>query len=100
MELGWRNLFENIPTVQFNHRVLGIASFLGLMAFVGFAWRRSSSGYYRWVLGSLGCVAMVQIGLGLATLLLHVPIVFAALHQASALLLVTISLCVAFSGRR
>ena len=100
IEPGWRNLFENIPTVQFNHRVLGVASFLGLMAFVGFAWRRTSSGYYRWLLGILGCAATFQVGLGIATLLMHVPIIVAALHQANALLLVTVSLCVAFSGRR
>jgi heme A synthase len=52
------------------------------------------------LLGILGCAATVQVGLGVATLLLHVPIVLAALHQASALFLVTISLCVAFVGRR
>ena len=100
MEPGWRNVFENIPTVQFNHRVLGSASFLGLIAFVGVAWRRSACGHYRWLLGILGCAATVQVGSGIATLLMHVPIILAALHQASALLLVTISLCVAFSGRR
>ena len=43
---------------------------------------------------------MVQIGLGIATLLLHVPISLAALHQANALLLLTVSLCVAFVGRQ
>jgi cytochrome c oxidase assembly protein subunit 15 len=100
MEPGWRNLFENIPTVQFNHRVLGIASFFGLMVFVGVAWRRSARGYYRWLLSVLACAAIVQIGLGIATLLLHVPISLAALHQANALLLLTVSLCVAFVGRR
>jgi len=100
MEPGWRNVFENIPTVQFNHRVLGIASFSGLMVFVGVAWRRSARGYYRWLLSVLACAAIVQIGLGIATLLLHVPISLAALHQANALLLLTVSLCVAFVGRR
>ena len=100
MEPGWRNFFENIPTVQFNHRVLGIASFFGLMVFVGVAWRRSARGYYRWLLSVLACAAIVQIGLGIATLLLHVPISLAALHQANALLLLTVSLCVAFVGRR
>ena len=100
MEPGWRNFFENIPTVQFNHRVLGIASFFGLMVFVGVAWRRCASSYYRWLLGAVAFTVTVQICLGIATLLLHVPISLAALHQANALLLLTVSLCVAFVGRR
>ena len=86
--------------LQFNHRVLGIASFFGLIVFVGVAWSRSARGYYRWLLSVLACAAIVQIGLGIATLLLHVPISLAALHQANALLLLTVSLWVAFVGRR
>ena len=35
----------------------------------------------------IGMMVLIQIGLGIATLLLQVPVVLGALHQAGALLL-------------
>ena len=44
-------------------------------------------------------VALLQASLGIGTLLLEVPIVMAACHQAGAVLLLTASLVAAQGGR-
>ena len=53
----------------------------------------------RWLLLVFGGVALAQVVLGVTTLLLHVPVVLGAAHQAGALLLLTIGLSIAFFGR-
>lgn len=88
----WRNLFENVAAVQFNHRVLGLASLAAALAL----WIRGRAivqrGRGRRVLDLVPLVALLQIALGITTLLLAVPVAVAALHQAGAVLLLTVSL--------
>ncbi len=74
---GWKNFFENAMTVQFNHRLL--AYLVILVAGVS-AWRRFS----RPALVLAGGL-LAQACLGILTLLLHVPLTVALLHQAGAL---------------
>jgi cytochrome c oxidase assembly protein subunit 15 len=85
LEPWWRNLFEHVPAVQFNHRMLGILSALGPL---GLCWatRRAEPGVRRWG-AAVGVTALAQAGLGITTLLLFVPIPLAALHQAGAVVL-------------
>ena len=77
-----RNLTENIAAVQFDHRLLAtltvVASIVTLV--VGFAMRSPRASRFA-LLAFLGA-ALVQYGLGVATLLLVVPIALATLHQA------------------
>ena len=85
----WRNFFENPVTVQFTHRVLALASCVVVLA----AWGASlGSGVCRrvrlWAHASLVAVA-VQVALGVATVLLHVPVPLASGHQAGAMVLLT-----------
>jgi cytochrome c oxidase assembly protein subunit 15 len=83
----WRNLFENPATVQFNHRLLAMVTAL----FVAAQWwrhRGASAGSWHLVLGA----ALLQVSLGIATLLLRVPVGLAALHQLGAVLLLTAAL--------
>ena len=89
MEPLWRNLFENITTVQFNHRLLAI--FVALLV-IGFWWaarRRASSAEVRFSLDLLLGAIALQVALGITTLLLVVPIPLAAAHQAGAVVLLT-----------
>ena len=95
----WRNLFENIPAVQFNHRLLALVTLLLLVGFIVAAWSKTHSAWQRWLLLVFGGVALAQVVLGVTTLLLHVPVVLGAAHQAGALLLLTIGLSIAFFGR-
>ena len=85
----WRNVFENPVTAQFAHRVLALASSVAVIA----AWCASLRAgvprrVRRWAHASLVAVA-AQVVLGVSTLLLHVPILLAAGHQAGAIALLT-----------
>ena len=88
----WRNFFDNIPAVQFNHRYLGVVTYLMLWIFALRAWGDVVLGRHRLVLVLLLLTATAQGLLGIATLLLHVPVVLAAAHQGVALLLLTLAL--------
>lgn len=88
LEPAWRNIFENVATVQFEHRVLGILTLLAAL----FLWLRGRGTGLRpaarTALNLIGIMALVQPGLGIATLLLVVPVPLAAAHQAGALVLI------------
>lgn len=87
MDPAWRNLFENALTVQFNHRLLAY----GLVAYLGWMiWRRARDGGFGGVhawLPRLGFIMLLQVALGIATLLTSVPIGMAVGHQALAFML-------------
>ena len=81
---AWMNLVENTAAVQFTHRWLAI---LTALVVLGLAWRMARAGMAR--AGALLALAVVaQVSLGIATLLLFVPIHVAATHQAGALVVV------------
>lgn len=87
MEPLWRNLFENALTVQFIHRSIAYA----IIAYVAvLVWRQYRSGGFAGVHGwlpRLAILILVQIMLGIATLLYAVPISLAVGHQAMAFML-------------
>lgn len=87
MDPAWRNLFENALTVQFIHRCIAYV----IVAYVGYLiWRRSKDGGFGGVHGwlpRLGILVLLQVGLGVATLLASVPISLAVGHQALAFML-------------
>ncbi len=88
----WLNLFENIATVQFDHRVLAITTFLAIVVYWWFARRTPMPRPLRRGANALLHVAVLQVALGISTLLLMVPTVLGAAHQATALLLLTVVL--------
>jgi cytochrome c oxidase assembly protein subunit 15 len=92
LQPGWRNLFENIATVQFNHRVLAITTFSSILLFWLSALRRPLTPSARTVSHLLMLMVTIQAGLGISTLLLRVPVALAATHQAGALLVLTLTL--------
>ena len=81
------NPLENMVTVQFNHRWLAVAT--GILLFVWYL-----RGRFRFDHGPVqrsfklvGMMVIIQVALGIATLLMQVPVLLGALHQAGALLL-------------
>jgi cytochrome c oxidase assembly protein subunit 15 len=85
----WLAIFEDITTIQFNHRMLAYVLFVLLNAFAVIVYRSSPKGY-----GKLGAVLLMaalwmQMILGISTLLLHVPVSLATAHQGGAVLLLT-----------
>ncbi|MBX6376091.1 MAG: COX15/CtaA family protein [Acetobacteraceae bacterium] len=100
LEPAWRNLTENVAAVQFNHRLLATLTLLAAagtayVALRGGAARGGGTGdaalLRRAALGLLGAVTL-QFGLGVATLLLVVPVWLGTLHQAVAVLVLTMAL--------
>ena len=77
MEPAWKNIFENAMTVQFDHRLLAYASAILIAAFA-YVVRSVASAFL------LGAV-VAQIALGIATMLGHVPLALALVHQGGAL---------------
>src|SRR5690606_27679737 len=85
---GWLNAFENPAAIQFNHRLLAIATVLLLAAFW---WRARHDAQAALPAVMLLAAALMQMALGIATLLLVVPLHLGVLHQAGAVLVVTAS---------
>ena len=85
MEPWWLNFFNNITTVQFDHRMIAWS----LMLLVPMLWWKvlrqapQASGAANVMLVMLG----VQVSLGIATLLHQVPVALGSLHQAGAMVL-------------
>jgi len=88
----WRNFFENIATVQFGHRVLATLVFSGVVGTWLTSFRYLLTRPARIGLHLLVAAVLLQVTLGISTLLLHVPVPLAATHQAGALLLFTAAL--------
>jgi cytochrome c oxidase assembly protein subunit 15 len=95
LEPLWRNFLDNPSMVQFEHRMLGYLASLAV-AGLGISLRTGAGDPSRRRLGSiLLSVLIVQMGLGIATVLQGAPAGFAALHQTGALVLLTVALLAA-----
>lgn len=95
----WRNFFENVATVQFDHRLLAYALCVAV-ALLWYRCQRADSDPPTHVAGhALLATLALQIALGISTLLLVVPILLAAAHQAGALVVLTTALFVNHSLR-
>ena len=84
---GWRNLFDNPATVQFDHRLLALTTFVAVVLFGALLLRRSLD--HRTRLGAFLLLAAVlaQVSLGVLTLVYHVPVALAVAHQGTGLAL-------------
>lgn len=95
------NLLHNTAAIQFNHRLLATLTLFVILGTVllAFTRRRSLSRAAHLAFAALGFVVLLQYALGVATLLLVVPIPLGIAHQLNATLLLTASL-VALSALR
>lgn len=100
LDPAWRNFFENITTVQFDHRLLATLLFLLIPALWLLGRRTALSRNARFGLHVLVTALVIQVLLGISTLLLFVPISLAAAHQAGALALFTVILFVSHQMRQ
>ena len=82
----YRNWFENAAAVQFDHRLLAEASWAAAALLWLYGLRLDLPRRARAALNALFALASVQAGLGIATLLLVVPLPLAVAHQAGAML--------------
>jgi heme a synthase len=88
----WRNFFENVITVQFDHRVLALTLFALVIALWLTAMRHDLPRATRFAFHVLLAVTAAQVALGISTLLLHVPISLASAHQGGAVVVLTVLL--------
>ncbi len=89
MEPWYTNIFDNMMTIQFNHRYVAMTT--GFLVVCFFAWNRNID------IGKSGNVArytmlfmvVIQVSLGIATLLSAAWLPLASLHQTGAIVLLT-----------
>lgn len=96
----WLNAFENLATVQFNHRMLGYLLCLIVPLYWWLARRYPLASGTRALLHLLLVMFAMQVLLGITTLLHHVPIALAAAHQAGAMVVFTIAVLINHRLRR
>ncbi|HXP12930.1 MAG TPA: COX15/CtaA family protein [Stellaceae bacterium] len=90
----WRNLFENPEAVQFDHRLLAALTWLVALALflASFFYRSQLPRVAMAAVHSLFTLTSLQAGLGVACLLLAVPLDLALAHQLGATLVLTAAL--------
>jgi cytochrome c oxidase assembly protein subunit 15 len=96
----WRNWFENVAAVQFDHRVLAMATAAAVLLLWISGRRAVLPKPARLALYALLAVVAIQVTLGVSTLLLVVPVPLAAAHQAGAVLLLTAAIVLRHTLRR
>lgn len=89
IEPWWANLVYNMATVQFVHRTLAFVVVFAIVdLWLGVQREPPNRRARLWSHALLAFTAM-QVGVGISTLLLRVPLPLAALHQAGAMLVFT-----------
>jgi cytochrome c oxidase assembly protein subunit 15 len=95
IEPFWRNFTENGVMIQFMHRWLGALLLIGV---IGLAFATARNGMLLPAMLLVGITA-IQFGLGVATLMLRVPVVLGSLHQAVACLMVLVLVYLVYVSR-
>ncbi len=93
IEPWWKNFGYNMATVQFDHRVIAyVLALTVLLAWLAVFRSPALAGRHRAWAHALVAATAVQIAIGIATLLLQVPVVLAAAHQGGAVVVFTFAL--------
>lgn len=87
---AWLAMFEDITTIQFNHRIFAylLIVLISIFAFKTYSQPGMHSDVRTGIKLVMAMLA-IQVTLGISTLLLHVPVPLAAAHQGGAVLLFT-----------
>jgi cytochrome c oxidase assembly protein subunit 15 len=84
----WRNLFENVLTVQFDHRMIAYLIWTLAVLHAIDAWRQQAG--WRSAL-TLGVLVTLQAALGIVTLLHVAPLGLSLMHQGLAVVVLTMA---------
>ena len=87
----WRNIFENPVTIQFVHRVLALIVLVLVVTYALILITRRRSEQDAPVGTGLLIAVVLQVCLGIFTLISGVPAVLGVAHQAGALILLTVT---------
>jgi cytochrome c oxidase assembly protein subunit 15 len=99
MQPAWLAAFEDLTTIQFNHRMFAYGLIVLISALSIAIWRRQQATQVKTAIVIMGAALITQVSLGIATLLHHVPVALAATHQGVAIVLLTSALFLAHSLR-
>lgn len=94
LEPLWRNFFDNMATVQFDHRMIAWILMFTVPYFWFKARKQQLSDSAKLACNLLLIMLVIQVSLGIGTLLLAVPLPLAAAHQGGAMMLFTAALWV------
>jgi len=86
----WRNFFENTLTVQFDHRMLAYVLWIAAALHAADAARAGHGAALSGALTLFGAITL-QAGLGIATLLQQAPLALSLVHQAMAMVTLTVA---------
>ena len=95
----WRNGFENPVAAQFHHRVLALLTAAALLGLAAAALRPDSPVPLRGAARLMAAAIVVQVTLGIATLLTAVPVTLGVLHQVAGVGVLTTALIAAHTAR-
>ena len=96
---AWLAAFEDVTTVQFNHRMFAYLLFFLVGGFaLRLAFSAGDKGLRLLAVAILGAL-LLQLSLGIGTVLTHVAVPVAAAHQGGAILLLTVLLLTAAALR-
>lgn len=98
MDPAWLNIFENGTAVQWMHRMI---AYLVLAVALHVWWhglRAAVTAVQRKALHAIGVLTLLQFALGVATLLLRVPVWLGVAHQINAVLLLLSALTLLYSA--
>jgi heme a synthase len=85
----YKNLTENLMTVQFNHRYFALTTALAIFIFWWWAQKVALNRKQKWALMAMMFAVLVQVSLGIITLLTVVWLPVASAHQMGAIILLT-----------
>ncbi len=95
----WLAAFEDVTTIQFNHRLFAYLLFFAVGGFALVLALRGRDRPLRLIGAALAAVLLLQLTLGISTLLSHVAVPVAAAHQGGAVALLTLMLLAAHALR-
>ena len=96
MTPAWRNLFENAVTIQFFHRCIAVL----VVLVISFSFIIGSKQSFKTRTGWMFAIMLIQVVLGISALVLKVPVILGAAHQAGAVALLASALYVAHTARK
>ena len=101
MSPGWLAAFEDITTIQFNHRIFAYVIVALVLTFAAKALKSDIQGPAKIGLFFMLGFLVLQVTLGISALIFYVPVPVAAAHQVGAVALLSASLFVShcFSNR-
>ena len=96
-EPAWLAAFEDIATIQFNHRMFAYALVLLIGVFSLQVLLRTDSGRAKLGAALFLAALVLQVMLGISTLVMQVPVSLGAAHQGGAVVLLTAAIFAAHS---